>query len=240
MSLFPPFFYLFIISFIYQSIFLFSCLLDYLLVIASIYSFIYSLIIYSLNYLLIIRLFIYLLFVHSPIEIKCLKGIACQAAVLCGLGTFGSAFLMGLGYFDSETAASSTFGSVVCLAGVVGTPLGGILLDYGLNRSNRESDAPLDSLQDNVEAEFEALNLAAHQQNQQEETEEEKNKNGLRCVAIIITIATFFGALCLCSVYFVYDRIFYLFLVTLGCLLVFLCNPGVNIGIMMSVPEKNR
>jgi Na+/glutamate symporter len=36
---------------------------------------------------------------------------------------------MGLGYFDSETAASSTFGSVVCLAGIIGTPLGGLLID---------------------------------------------------------------------------------------------------------------
>ena len=147
---------------------------------------------------------------------------------------------MGLGYFDSETAASSTFGSVVCLAGVIGTPLGGILLDYGLNRSNRKTDTQLESQRNNAECELEALNLATHPQHQQEETEKEKNKYGLICVAMIITIATFFGALCLCSVYFVYDRIFYLFLVTLGCLLVFLCNPGVNIGIMMSVPEKNR
>ena len=198
--------------------------------------------IYSFMYLFI-YVFIYLciyLFILLHIKINHSIGIACQAAVLCGLGTFGSAFLMGLGYFDSETAASSTFGSVVCLAGVVGTPLGGILLDYGLNRSNRKTDTQLESQRNNEEFEFEALNLATHPQNQQEETEKEKNKYGLICVAMIITIATFFGALCLCSVYFVYDRIFYLFLVTLGCLLVFLCNPGVNIGIMMSVPEKNR
>jgi hypothetical protein len=43
---------------------------------------------------------------------------------------------MGLGYFDTETSASSTFGSVVCLAGVIGTPLGGMLLDYSIRDSN--------------------------------------------------------------------------------------------------------
>jgi hypothetical protein len=56
-------------------------------------------------------------------------GSAAQAAVLVGLGTFGSSFLMGLSYFDSETEASSMFGLLVSVAGIVGTPLGGMLVD---------------------------------------------------------------------------------------------------------------
>lgn len=167
-------------------------------------------------------------------------GIACQAAVLCGLGTFGSSFLMGLGYFDSETAASSTFGSVVCLAGVIGTPLGGILLDYGMNQSDKKHEHDAQYQESNVESEFGALNISTDGQKENVENEKKTNKNGLICVTKIITIATFFGAVFLCSVYAIYNRLCFLLLITFGCLLVFLCNPGVNIGIMMSVPEKNR
>ncbi|CAM9734461.1 unnamed protein product [Chrysoparadoxa australica] len=54
---------------------------------------------------------------------------ACAAAVTSAMSTFGSEFMMSLGLIDSETAASSSFGGVVALSGIVGAPLGGILLD---------------------------------------------------------------------------------------------------------------
>ena len=160
-----------------------------------------------------------------------LLGIACQAAVLCGLGTFGSAFLMGLGYFDSETAASSTFGIVVCLAGVVGTPLGGLLLDFCIKNSESKS---VDLSHDQETA---ALTSGNDDDAAVRSTE---TKETLKWVTKIITIGTLIGCLFLCAVYAVYDRFLFLFMVTMGCLLVFLCNPCVNIGIMMAVPEKNR
>ena len=144
--------------------------------------------------------------------------------------------MIGLGYFDSETAASSTFGSVVCLAGIIGTPLGGLLLDYGINKSKIKDE---NEITRNM-TEYEALSLATDRLTYVEEIENKTIKSTLKCVTKIITIASLFGAIFLCSVYFIYDRFLYLFLVTLGCLLVFLCNPGVNIGIMMAVPEKNR
>ncbi|CAM9684052.1 unnamed protein product, partial [Heterosigma akashiwo] len=56
-------------------------------------------------------------------------GYSCYTAVTVGLSTFGAAFLVDLGFFSTETEASVTFGGVVSLAGLVGTPVGGLLLD---------------------------------------------------------------------------------------------------------------
>lgn len=150
--------------------------------------------------------------------------------MLCGLGTFGSAFLMGLGYFDSETAASSTFGIVVCLAGVIGTPLGGLLLDFCIKNSESKS-ATLSHDQETA---------ALTSTNDDVAVRSTDTTETLKWVTKIITVGTFIGCLFLCAVYAVYDRFLFLFMVTMGCLLVFLCNPCVNIGIMMAVPEKNR
>mmetsp|Transcript_21017 Transcript_21017/g.30343 ORF Transcript_21017/g.30343 Transcript_21017/m.30343 type:complete len:537 (-) Transcript_21017:145-1755(-) len=65
-------------------------------------------------------------------------GYTAQTGALIGLSTFGSAFLMGLNYFDSEVESSSLFGVVVSVAGIVGFPLGGMLLDYLSARSKHE------------------------------------------------------------------------------------------------------
>ena len=52
-------------------------------------------------------------------------GYAAQNGSLIGLSTFGSAFIIGLGFFETETESSSVFGILVSVAGLVGTPLGG-------------------------------------------------------------------------------------------------------------------
>ncbi len=54
---------------------------------------------------------------------------AAQAGALIGVSTFGSAFLMGLGFFDKESEASTVFGALISVAGIIATPVGGILLD---------------------------------------------------------------------------------------------------------------
>ena len=167
---------------------------------------------------------------HSTHLYSVNQGIACQAAVLCGLGTFGSAFLMGLGYFDSETAASSTFGIVVCLAGVVGTPLGGLLLDFCV-RKNESKSKGSDAVHESAALTSTDDDVAVRNT---------ETKETLQWVTKIITVGTFMGCLFLCAVYAVHNRILFLLMVTMGCLLVFLCNPCVNIGIMMAIPEKNR
>lgn len=146
---------------------------------------------------------------------------------------------MGLGYFDSETAASSTFGSVVCLAGILGTPLGGFLLDYRLNGA--KSKEKTSSATDDASAlESAVVTDVSMRSNGGVDDSPTVSPHTLQCVTEIATIGTLIGAVFLCSVYMIYNRVLYLFLVTLGCLLIFLCSPSVNIGIMMSVPDENR
>eukprot|EP00596_Hydrurales_sp_CCMP1899_P006873 CAMPEP_0119038546 /NCGR_PEP_ID=MMETSP1177-20130426/7531_1 /TAXON_ID=2985 /ORGANISM="Ochromonas sp, Strain CCMP1899" /LENGTH=399 /DNA_ID=CAMNT_0007001277 /DNA_START=781 /DNA_END=1980 /DNA_ORIENTATION=- len=179
----------------------------------------------------------------SPIYLLITAGTACQVGVSCGLGTFGPTFLMGLGYFDSETAASSTFGSVVCLAGIIGTPLGGLLIDcYTAEGVKEESSMKYKDDMGGVgkvEAQ-ELLDVTSGVNFIQKRKERRANEIILRGVTMVITISTFLGAIFLCCVYKVADRSLFLFLVTLGCMLVFLCNPGVNIALMTAVPEENR
>ena len=149
---------------------------------------------------------------------------------------------MGLGYFDSETAASSTFGSVVCLAGILGTPLGGFLLDHRLYSVKTKEIPVIDEVSDveSVILEQECVVSDAAQKGGEKDTNPIASPNALKCVTEIATIGTFLGAILLCSVYFIHNRFLYLLLVTLGCLLIFLCSPSVNIGIMMAVPDDNR
>lgn len=70
-----------------------------------------------------------------------------QAAVLIGLSTFGSALLLGLGYFETESEASTIFGVLISIAGVVATPLGGFVVDKLLNRSSVKTNSETKNVQ---------------------------------------------------------------------------------------------
>ena len=65
-----------------------------------------------------------------PCYVYIVAGYTAQTGALIGLSTFGSAFIMGLDYFDSEVQSSTCFGAVVSVAGIIGFPLGGFILDY--------------------------------------------------------------------------------------------------------------
>lgn len=80
----------------------------------------------------------------SPIYVCYCFASAAQAAVLIGLSTFGSALLLGLGYFDNEATASSVFGVLISIAGIIATPLGGWLVDV-LQRISRHPPTPASS-----------------------------------------------------------------------------------------------
>eukprot|EP01032_Pedospumella_encystans_P028793 gene28793-32516_t len=71
----------------------------------------------------------------KPLFLCLVAGYAAQTAMLIGLSTFGSAFMMGLGYFKTQTESSTTFGALICVSGIVATPLGGIVLDRMLAKA---------------------------------------------------------------------------------------------------------
>ena len=64
---------------------------------------------------------------------------AAYTAVLISISTFGSAFVMALGFFDTETSAALVFGGIISVAGILGTPIGGYIIK---NIDNGEDDDP--------------------------------------------------------------------------------------------------
>jgi MFS family permease len=186
-----------------------------------------------------------------PVYLCLTAGYAAQTAALIGLSTFGSAFMMGLGYFDSESEASTVFGLLVSVAGLIGTILGGVLLDRlltknaddisvaealesvageggGGGRARRNSDDIMNTL----------LDPEAHPHHHGEAKEEHTQELGN--ITKLIACSSCVGVLALVLNYFVYDKGLFLFMTTLGCLFIFVCGSGINMGIMLSVPRKHR
>jgi len=154
----------------------------------------------------------------KPIYICLVAGYAAQTASLNGISTFGSSFLMGLGYFDTETDASTTFGIVVSLAGILGTLLGGLVLDRFIASKMQKCQAQQTSVLD----------------------EETTIGLQLKASTSIITMATIISSLLLWSAYFVYNKVGFLMVIAIGCAVCFLCTPGINVAIMKSVDKNNR
>ncbi|ETW00542.1 hypothetical protein H310_07130 [Aphanomyces invadans] len=68
--------------------------------------------------------------VNNAVFMLTVFGTAAFTFSLAGLSVFGPMFLIGLGLFEKETEASMVFGSVVVVSGMIGTPLGGLVLDW--------------------------------------------------------------------------------------------------------------
>ena len=69
----------------------------------------------------------------DPVYSLAVLGYAGLTAVLAGVGAFGPAFLQGLGFVACQADASFMFGAVISAAGLLGTLLGGLLLDRHLS-----------------------------------------------------------------------------------------------------------
>lgn len=57
-------------------------------------------------------------------------GHAAYTFSLAAMSTFSPAIFIGLGLFESETTVSFIFGGLVAITGTIGTPLGGMLVDW--------------------------------------------------------------------------------------------------------------
>mgnify|MGYP006145770725 CR=1 FL=1 len=65
----------------------------------------------------------------SPAFVLLLAGYAAYTFTIIGVSSFGPQFLLGLGVFEDEVTCSLVFGVTAALGGLIGTPLGGVLLD---------------------------------------------------------------------------------------------------------------
>lgn len=157
--------------------------------------------------------------IYRPVYLCIVAGYAAQVAVLIGISTFGSAFIMGLGYYDSETEASSIFGVLASFSGIVGTPLGGFVLDVLARRAAAHPAAILSDQSDGQAAE--EARLMDH-------------------ICVLIYWTSLLGMLVLCMCYFALSAGLFFTIITLGCMFLFMTAGAVNMAIMMSVPAKHR
>lgn len=183
---------------------------------------------------------------NRPIFVAVSLGTAAQTATLIGLSTFGSAFVMGLGYFDSESQASAIFGLLVSLSGVIATPIGGWLVDRIL--SNHPSNDVDDSLQPLVAQDHEGLSGPEEGVSEGvNDADPGLNKvyskstvSQLQSICWLVFLMAVLGSACVCLVYFVTIKEVFLLMITLGFGLLFLCNSAMNLAVMLSVPLESK
>jgi len=146
--------------------------------------------------------------IKSPIYVLVTLGYAAQTGSLIGLSTFGSSFIMGLGFYDSEQDASTMFGVVISLAGIIGTPLGGIMMDKWNRSKMHGGDAP------------ESVRLGT--------------------ALTVITCLASVGCVLMCLLYLCHSLWLWMFVVCIGCGIVFGTSSGINIACMLSVHPNHR
>lgn len=148
---------------------------------------------------------------------------AAQTGVLIGLSTFGSAFFMGLGFFNTESQASTVFGVLISLSGIIFTPMGGVVLDK-LNVYSRRK-----------------FTESNEQGNMSDALYAAKCDSAVLDNVIILTFwGNAVGAVLMCMIFFIYSEALYMFTIALGAGAIFFCNASINMGLMMAVPLENR
>lgn len=153
--------------------------------------------------------------IQQPLYLCFIFAATAQTAVLIGLSTFGSAFAMGLGYFDLESEASSMFGLLISIAGIIATPLGGWIIDF------IDHNSALHPTQSNAKS-------------------PQSHKSLLTIISCISYWFTLFGTLIFCCLYYAVDRVSFFFLITIACAFVFCTTTGVNLAIMITVPTEHQ
>lgn len=72
------------------------------------------------------------------------------------------------------------------------------------------------------------------------------SKSKTKKIATIKTATTFVaigctvGAVCMWSIYLIYDKTLYMMMIGTGCAFLFMTTPGISIGAMTAVKEENR
>lgn len=176
--------------------------------------------------------------ISQPVFIFITLAAAAQAAVLIGISTFGAAFVMGLGFFNTEAEASTVFGIVISVAGMIATPLGGVVIDRLLtapsSSSSSSSNAASGVNDDGEIVEAEELNTGV------DHADPALNRHALYRLSLFVSSFTLVGGVLLCSCVVIQDRGAFLTVLGLGAGLVLATNPAMNMGVMLCVEREYR
>lgn len=178
--------------------------------------------------------------VRRPVWIWITVSTAAQAAVLIGISTFGAAFVMGLGFFNTETEASTVFGVVISIAGMIATPLGGVIVDYMLSRpaDDNAADPPIHSDHPNKPVTDAHGNVIA--EDMMNSSDPSHNSLALYRLSLFIALFTTVGTVLLCVCVAIKERSAFLFVLGLGAGIVLAVNPAMNMAVMLAVPNTYR
>lgn len=187
----------------------------------------------------------------SPIFL-CLTAVyASQTFTLQGMSTFGSAFLIGLGFFDKESQASTVFGVLISISGLIATPLGGMILD-SLIKKKKSVEESSTSLVSSADADGDGYGNGLGEEDEKNEYNTiallessssvlgKQRRHEISSLTILVVSCTVMGLLFLSLTFTVYNIVLYLFMVCIGCASLFLTFSAINMGFMLSVPAENR
>jgi predicted MFS family arabinose efflux permease len=164
-----------------------------------------------------------------PVYLCIVFGYAAQTGSLIGISTFGSSFLMGLGFFNTETEASSCFGVLVSVSGIIGNLSGGILLDRNIAIAKAKRQQELDNRE-----------VGLHDLSKDEDEDRAEELIHVKASTSLITVTSFFGCCAMWSCYLIMDKYLFMIAIGTGCALMFMATPGINIGAMNAVNMENR
>lgn len=150
-------------------------------------------------------------------------------AIFAVLTTFGGAFLLALGLFESETQGASLFSITAALAGLVGTPMGGLVVDKILSK-HKQNDL------------HDANNDTSNGGNESDE-EKDKQIQNLRQLTSLLPVTTGIVAtgivVCYPTLLFNHPGPFLAFLFC-GFIFLFAAQSGITMSIMLSVRGSHR
>eukprot|EP01039_Chlorochromonas_danica_P009498 gene9498-10499_t len=193
----------------------------------------------------------------EPVYVCIILAYAAQVAVLMALSTFGSAFLLGLGYFDTETQASTIFGILASAAGVIGTPIGGFVLDMVTRQSQQRRRVGEGEQVGVMEGEGEGQEgNSSHGDLEKDEKEKEKKRlaeeeNGglknslvlverMEGICLMLYWTSLIGMIFLCCTFFAKSAAAFFLLITIGCTFLFMTTGAITLAVMTAVPMRQR
>lgn len=147
-----------------------------------------------------------------PCYVYITLGYGALTAVLIGLATFGSSFFLGLSLFDSEVGASTAFGAIVSIAGVLGFPIGGLLVDTLVKKHKK------------------ACGLIG----------QTTQHADLLMSSLVMTVSGSLGLSLYCLLYFVRSKALFIALIFFATTAIFVCNAATSVGLIYSIPIVNR